>query len=220
MWRRSPQQVALIIDDVQHVPPGSSAADLLASIIASLPANAHLVLACRGEPPVPLARVEVAGGVLPASARTPLSFTPEELDRFADLRGVSSREMATSDGWPALAELAASARSDATADYISQEVLAGLDCVGAAGPGPARPPRTVRRRAGPRRRSAATIDVRALTADLPLVTEVPSGERTLHALWQSFLAEEARPEEIADARRRAADGARGTGPRSPRRCDC
>ena len=26
MWRRSPQQVALVIDDVQHVPPGSSAA--------------------------------------------------------------------------------------------------------------------------------------------------------------------------------------------------
>ena len=50
LWQRSPQQVALIIDDVHEVPPGSDAGALLAEIVAALPANGHIVLAGRQPP--------------------------------------------------------------------------------------------------------------------------------------------------------------------------
>ena len=197
-----PGEVALVLDDVQHVPPDSPAADLLCSIISSLPANAHVVLAGRTEPPVPLARIEVAGAVMRLGGDE-LTFTSDELDQFADLRGVPARDVRTSEGWPALAELGASARSEATAEYVTQEVLAALE------PSERRD-LALLAHLGPfddelaRAALGRDVDVRGLTGRLPLVTEVPSGERTLHALWRSFLADEAGPDEVAQARRQAA----------------
>src|SRR5258705_3545176 len=61
MWRRSPHQVALILDDVQRIPPGSEAAKLLTAVVAALPANGHVVMAGRVAPSVPLARLEIEG---------------------------------------------------------------------------------------------------------------------------------------------------------------
>ena len=63
MWRRSPQQVALIIDDAHEIPPGSAAAQLLGAVVTSLPGNGHVVLAGRGDSPVPLTRLDVEGRV-------------------------------------------------------------------------------------------------------------------------------------------------------------
>ena len=205
MWRRSPQQVALVLDDVQHVPPGRRLPICSASIIASLPANAHLVLAGRGEPPVPLARIEVAGGVC-ASTRTTsrslaTSWTSSPTCVACPRRGRHEQRVA------ALAELAASARSDATVDYVSQEVLAG------AGPAERRD-LALLAHLGPFDEDLAhaalgrDVDVRALTARLPLVTEVSSGERTLHALWRSLLADEVAPDEVAGTRARGGRAAR------------
>src|SRR5262245_32674620 len=63
MWRRSPQQVALVIDDAHEIPSGSAAAHLLDAMLVSLPRNGHVVLAGRGEPPVSLVRLDLEGRV-------------------------------------------------------------------------------------------------------------------------------------------------------------
>ena len=202
MWRRSPQHVAVILDDVQHVPADSSAAELLAAIVASLPANGHLVMACRGPPPIPLARLEVAGGATWIDERD-LLFTREELVEFARQRGVPPRSVVASEGWPALAELAASARSAAATDYVTQEILGAL-------PPTARRDLALLAHLGPfddaqaRAALGRDVDISALVSLVPLVSEVPGGERAMHALWRSYLANETSPGEIAAARRRAA----------------
>ena len=209
MWQRSPQQVALVFDDVHEIPAGSEAAALLASIVDALPANGHIVLAGRGPPPVPLARLEVEGRAARLD-EADLAFTEAEVVEFAALRGVPGAQVVTCGGWPALAELSAAGRSDVTADYVGQEVLSGL--------------------APTRRRDLALlahlgsfdddlaravigpdVDVAGLVNGLPLVTAVPSGERSLHALWRSLLADEVTPAEVADARCRAAAAHRARG---------
>ena len=202
IWRRSPWQVCLVIDDVHEIPPDSEAADLLASIVASLPANGHVVLAGRLPPPVPLARLDVQGSVVRID-ETDLAFTPAEVAAFAGLRGVPGAKLADCGGWPALAELSASVRTTTAADYIGQEVLSPL--------GPAeRRSLALLAHVGPFDDELAhdvlgdDVDVSDLVAGIPLVTRSPDGERTLHSLWQSRLASETTPTDIADARRRAA----------------
>src|SRR4030095_13505950 len=113
MWQRSPQQVALVVDDVHEIPAGSGAAALLASIVDALPANGHIVLAGRGPPPVSLARLEVEGRAARLD-EADLAVTEDEVAEVATLRGVPGAKGATCGGWPALAELSAAARSDVT----------------------------------------------------------------------------------------------------------
>src|SRR5207244_2974639 len=55
IWQRSPNQVALLVDDVHEVPPASSGAALLAALVAAIPGNGHLVVASRRSPPIPVA---------------------------------------------------------------------------------------------------------------------------------------------------------------------
>lgn len=209
LWRRSPQQVALVLDDVHEIPPGSDAANLLAAIVASLPANGHVVLAGRLPPPLPLARLEIEGRVVRIDD-TDLEFTDAELAEFAALRRVASTRVASCGGWPALAELFASARSDATGDYIGQEVLSPL-------PASRRRDLALLAHLGPfdddlaRAVLGPDADVSDLVAGLPLLSRVADGKRSLHSLWQSLLSNEASPEDVADARRRAGVALLGRG---------
>ena len=203
MWRRSPQQVSLVLDDVQEVGPGSEGARLLAAVVAGLPANGHLVLGGRGAPPVALARLEVEGRVARIDDAD-LTFDEGEVGDFAALRDVPAAQVAGSAGWPAMAELSASAPAGVAAAYVGEEVLAGLA--------------PTRRRAlallahlGPFDDELATRvlevgpgDVDRLVAGLPLVSTVPGGERVLHHLWRTLLAGEVAPDEVARLRRRAA----------------
>jgi ATP/maltotriose-dependent transcriptional regulator MalT len=85
MWQRSPRQVALVVDDVHEIPAGSEAAALLASIVGTLPANGHIVLAGRGPPPLALARLDVEGRVARLD-EADLAFTDAEVTAFAALR--------------------------------------------------------------------------------------------------------------------------------------
>jgi len=209
MWQRSPQQVALVVDDVHEIPAGSEAAALLASVVDALPANGHIVLAGRGPPPVPLARLEVEGRAAWLD-EADLAFTEDEVAQFATLRGVPGARVATCGGWPALAELSATARSDVTADYVGQEVLSGLSAI-------RRRDLALLAHIGPfdddlaRAVIGPGLDVAGLVDGLPLVTAVPRGERWLHALWGSLLADEVTPAEVAEARRRAAAAHRARG---------
>ena len=63
IWHQAPAQVAVVVDDVHLIAPDSAGAGVIASLVAALPQNGHLVLAGRSPPPVPLARLEVAGDV-------------------------------------------------------------------------------------------------------------------------------------------------------------
>ncbi|HEY8546911.1 MAG TPA: BTAD domain-containing putative transcriptional regulator [Acidimicrobiales bacterium] len=201
MWRRSPQQVVLVLDDVHELAPGSEAAALLTRVVATLPDNGHVLLSGRTPPAVPLARMEVEGRVAHLG-EDELAFTEAELAAFAELRQVSSEKVAGSGGWPALAELSVDARTATAGDYIGQEVLDQLTA--------------------DRRRDLALLahldsfdqamaeavlgpaaDADALVAGLPLVSRHAGGEYSLHGLLRSLLANEAGPDEVAEARRRA-----------------
>jgi LuxR family maltose regulon positive regulatory protein len=220
VWHRSPEEVALVLDDVHEVVPGSPGAELLARLVAGLPGNGHVVLSGRQPPPVPLARREVQGEVLRLD-RADLLFTGEELGAFAAERRVPPGGLDRCGGWPALTELAVSAPPGVDAVYLWEEVLDGIE------PG--------RRRAlallahvGPFDDELAAaalghqagdggevgevgeggeVDVAALVADLPLVsTTVVEGGRLLHqlhALWRDHLAGTVPPADVAAAQRRA-----------------
>ena len=202
MWAQSPREVALVLDDVHQVPAGSDGAGVLARLVAALRGNAHLVLSGREPPPVDLARLEVHGKVARLDA-SDLAFTGDELADFAVRRGVPGESLVRSGGWPALAELAASAAPDVEAGFVWQEVLAGLE-----------PDR--RRDLGllahvgsfDEELAAAAlgrdVDLAALTAGFPLVSTGPGDRWEIHALWQPHLATVVSDAEVADARRRAA----------------
>jgi LuxR family transcriptional regulator, maltose regulon positive regulatory protein len=201
MWHRSPQDVALLLDDVHEIPPDSPGAELLSLLVAALPRNGHLVLAGRVAPPVTLARLEVQGHTFRLE-EADLAFTDDELAAFAADRRVPAERLARCGGWPALTELAASTGAETEAAYLWEEVLAGI------------PPD--RRRdlallahvgAVDDRLAAAAldreVDLAALTGGLPLVGQGPGGAWSIHPLWQPFLAGEVTAADVAAARRRA-----------------
>jgi len=184
IWRRSPREIALILDDVHHVAPGSAGAELLSRLLHELPANGHLVLAGRREPPLPIARLLASGEAIEIDEEQ-LTFTAEEEGSFLALRGVTvPSEPGT--GWPALAELTASVGAGRVESYLWEEILHGLS--------PAR--RTALARLAPldwidRGRIAAfagaEFDVEELVAELPLTSVEPDGAARLHALWEPVL---------------------------------
>jgi LuxR family maltose regulon positive regulatory protein len=202
MWLRSPQQVALVVDDVHEIPSGSEASRLLAAVVEGLPANGHVVLAGRFPPAIPLARLDVEGRVAHVGERD-LAFTDDELAEFAALRGVPVAELSAVSGWPALIELSASAGSHVTGEYLSQEVVARLAPTG-------RQDLALLAHIGPfddelaRAALGRAVDLEDLLAGFPLVTALGEGLRRLHPLWASLLADEVSADDIASARRRAA----------------
>ncbi|HYZ99575.1 MAG TPA: BTAD domain-containing putative transcriptional regulator [Acidimicrobiales bacterium] len=213
IWHHSPRPVALLVDDVHEIPDGSPGAEMLAMLVAKLPRNGHLVLSGRVPPPLPLARAEVLGQVL-RLGEAELMFTTDELVEFAARRGVPDERLSDCGGWPALAELAASAAPDVEAAYMWEEVLAAV-------------PPTQRRdlallaHIGAFDDNLATavlgheVDLESLTADLPLVARTPEGGRLIHSLWQPFLAQVVTKDEIAEARRRAGVALARTGDVAP-----
>lgn len=201
MWHRSPDEVALLLDDVHEIPARSAGADVLTRLVASLPRNGHLVLSGRAPFPVALARFEVQGQLVRLS-EDDLRFTDHELAEFAAQRRIPPDQVAACGGWPALAEIAASAQPGVETSYVWEEVLARID---------------------PERRrdlallahignfdaplaSAALdrhIDLESVTADFPLVGRTSRGVWSVHSLWQPLLAREVSEGAVAGARRRA-----------------
>jgi LuxR family maltose regulon positive regulatory protein len=208
IWEQAPTQVSLMLDDVHHVPAGSSGAALLAALLEALPANGHLVLASRTPPPLPLARLASQGHVVWLEEED-LRFSGVELTEFAALRSVPVDALEATRGWPALAELAVLsggaglARRSLVQDYLWQEILSMLP--------PAR-----RRDLGmltglgeldPELAAAAIghpVNLEDLVAGLPLVGR--AGERRrLHALLEHALARDLDAESRIAARARAAE---------------
>lgn len=201
VWHRSPDEVALVLDDVHEIAADSAGSALLVDLVAALPRNGHLVLAGRRPPPLPLARLEV-GGQLVRIDEDDLRFTDGELAAFAAERSVSPSQVAGCGGWPALAEIAASSVPGVDAAYVWEEVMARLDPT--------------------RRRDLALlahlgtfdadlaeaalghpVDLDVLTAGFPLVGRTAGGGWSIHSLWQPLLAREVDEADLADAWRRA-----------------
>jgi ATP/maltotriose-dependent transcriptional regulator MalT/DNA-binding SARP family transcriptional activator len=201
-WRRAPTEICLIFDDVHLLPAGSAGARWLGALIDELPANAHVVLAGRAEPPMPLARLGVQGAVRRVD-EDHLRFSPAELDRFAGQRGIDPEQLASTGGWPAVAELAASVDRRLSGAFLWEEVLEPL---------------------GPDRRhvlgvltdlggaddelASAAVGRPVVLADeldgVPLVTEVADGWYVPHSLWHSAPGVALAPDDRAEVHRRAA----------------
>jgi len=201
IWHHAPKELAFVLDDVHEIHPDSRGAEFLAGLMAATPRNGHFVLVGRQPPPVPLARLEVAGQVLHLD-QSDLLFDPDELAEFASERGVPGGQVARSGGWPALAEMAASSVREVEIDYLWAEVLSRI-------PAGRRHDLALLAHVGSVDDALATavlgrdVDVSEVTAGLPLVVATLDGCHQIHPLWQPHLAREVSPDSIATARRRA-----------------
>jgi ATP/maltotriose-dependent transcriptional regulator MalT/DNA-binding SARP family transcriptional activator len=203
VWQRSPRQVCVILDDVHLLAAGSAGAAWLAAFVDVLPDNGHVLLAGRTEPAIPLARLEGLGAVVRIEEED-LRLSPDECRRFAARRSVTPDDLEVSGGWPAMAELAATARQGRGDAYLWEEVLRplgderrrllGLVCdLGGADDALA---------------SAAAgepVDLATALAGVPLVAVGGEGWFVPHALWRTARGVGLDPAERAEVRRRAVD---------------
>lgn len=184
IWRRSPSEIALILDDVHHVEPDGAGAELLCRLLRDLPTNGHLVLVGRRAPPVPMARLLASGDALEIDEEQ-LAFTPDEQASFLAMRGVT----ATPDhqaGWPALLELTATVGANRVESYLWEEILQGLSADRRTGLARLAPLDWIDKE----RIAAFTgseADVEYLVADLPLTSVESDGAVRLHSLWEPVL---------------------------------
>ncbi|WP_020393144.1 BTAD domain-containing putative transcriptional regulator [Kribbella catacumbae] len=193
IWRRSPEHVALLLDDAHLIAPHSPGAALLSALVERMPHNGHVVLAGRGPLPVSSTRLAAMGQAVELS-ESDLAFSTIELAEFASARGLQPDVLSDSGGWPALAEVAASVGRHRVRDYLWEELLTSM------------PP--------DRRRLLAMLalvgggddelasdlagqplDLTELLAGLPLVAGSPGTWRSLHPLWWPALSGELGPEE-------------------------
>ena len=125
LWSAAPRQVALILDDVHLVTRGSPAGEFLGHLVEELPRNGHLVLASRPPLPLSVSRL-VATGDAVVLREGDLQFREDEVAAFAESRGVSPELLSDVGGWPALAELTATAGPFAVTGYVWEELLTQL----------------------------------------------------------------------------------------------
>jgi DNA-binding SARP family transcriptional activator len=209
VWHRSPTEACIVLDDIHHLPPGSTGATWLTDLITALPTNGHVVFASRYEPPIPLTRIGIQGAVLRLD-ESDLRFDDEELDGFAARRGLDPERFGQTGGWPAMAAMAASVEQRFTGKYLWEEVLEPLG--------------TVRRHilavlsdiggADDQLMSAAvgtTVDLDQALDGVPLVARGADGWHVAHGLWRSAPAIALAPMERAEVRRRAVVDLNGRG---------
>jgi LuxR family transcriptional regulator, maltose regulon positive regulatory protein len=185
IWARAPDQLCVVLDDVHEVPGGSPGAGVLAALVAELPGNGHVVLASRDVAPVPTARLAAAGELVRVG-EDDLLLRHDELEALAVARGVDVAILERSGGWPALAELLASAGEDLVPEYLWEEVLDRL--------GRARAELLARFGlvgGGGDEVVAALVEDPPTAAELvrsvPLVSRTADGWVGLHALWEPAL---------------------------------
>ncbi|MET9230719.1 hypothetical protein [Lentzea sp. NPDC003310] len=181
---KAPLDVCLVLDDVHEVPDGSPGADLLAEVARALPDTAHLVLAGRTTPGLPLARRQAAGQVGVVETAD-LAFTDAETSALARKLGREAAE--DLHGWPALVRLSLTAGPAASWRYAAEEVLNQV------------PERTRTALAALVALGTATVDevgaVAGEPADLehlaraiPLVDRLDDGRYRAHDLWGSLVS--------------------------------
>ena len=75
-----PDQLLLVLDDYDTV-EDQAVHEALAALLETLPANLHLIISSRIDPPIPLARLRLTGDMLELRAAD-LAFTPDEAVQF------------------------------------------------------------------------------------------------------------------------------------------
>ena len=209
VWRRSPEHVALILDDAHLIPSDSAGANLVSAVVDRLPSNGHVLVAGRAPVPINTARL-AARGELTELTETDLGFSAEEVAEFAVLRGVSDEVLSAVAPWPALAELTATTGRSRVSDFVWEEVLADMDA-------DRRRMLAVLAAVGGADEETfgvlfdAPVDLSAVLDGLPLVSESSAAWRSLHPLWETALSGELSPPEIAAARRTQAGTLLGRG---------
>jgi LuxR family maltose regulon positive regulatory protein len=139
-----PKDFAVVLDDY-HLIANEAVHDVISFLLNHLPPNAHLVIASRADPPLPLARLRALGQMTEIRVDN-LRFTAEETAAF--LRGVMGLDLTEesvmaleerTEGWIAglqLAALSVRGREDVSGfitalrgssryvlDYLAEEVL-------------------------------------------------------------------------------------------------
>jgi LuxR family transcriptional regulator, maltose regulon positive regulatory protein len=139
-----PKDFALVLDDY-HVIANEAVHGTISSLVDHLPPQAHLIIASRADPPLPLARLRARGQLIEIRAED-LRFTPEETAAF--LRGAMGLDLPgesivalekRTEGWIVglqLAALSVRGREDVSGfiaafrgssryvlDYLAEEVL-------------------------------------------------------------------------------------------------
>ena len=126
IWSRAAVEICLIFDDVHALASSSASVRWLGALIHALPANGHVVLATRDEEiPLSLVGLEGDGDVLRLD-ESQLRFSHEELAQFAADRGIDPSRLEGTGGWPAIAELTATAGPHVCGAYLWEEVLGRL----------------------------------------------------------------------------------------------
>ncbi|HEX7133063.1 MAG TPA: AAA family ATPase, partial [Iamia sp.] len=125
VWSRAPTSVAFVIDDAHVLGDADGAWAVVRELLDLLPANGHLVVAGRTEPPLPTSRLLAADEAVVIDEAA-LAFTPDELGAFGTARGVDPALAEKLPPWPALAVLQSAAGSTASAAFVGDEVLAAL----------------------------------------------------------------------------------------------
>lgn len=200
--RLAPVEVCLLLDDVHEIPAGSPGAMLLGEVVRALPATAHLVLAGREIPDLPLARREAAGEVIRIGADE-LSFTDIELSALGRGLGRDPSLAGSLRGWPALVRLAFAAGPAAPWRYAREEILGRLPSsqrralAALAALDTATPAEVATVTGGP-------VAVDELARRIPLVSVLDDGRYRAHELWTEALARTMTAEETRHLHRRAA----------------
>jgi LuxR family maltose regulon positive regulatory protein len=201
MWSTAPRHVALILDDAHLVDPTSPGGRFLRELVEELPRNGHLVIASRPPLPLPAARL-LANGDAAVVGEEDMPFRDDEVAAFATSRSVPRELLSGVGGWPALAELTATAGPAAVTGYVWEELLSRLsagrrhalavlvavggadDEIAAALLGP-------------------EVHLDQLLEGLPLVVRDGSGWWSLHGLWSGILEHRLDVAQVAEARRTA-----------------
>ena len=203
----APLDVCLVFDDVHELSDGSSGAGLLADLVRALPPHAHLVLAGRRQPPVPLARLRAAGNVVDIGV-TDLAFTDFETATLAAVLGSEETRLAELTklaGWPSLIRLSLSAPVGAAPQFVLEEIVAALPsadrrallALGVLGWGT---PADVETVAG-----SESVDLERLAATVPLVHRADDGWYGVHQLWEDGVERIFPEAELRGPRKRALD---------------
>jgi LuxR family transcriptional regulator, maltose regulon positive regulatory protein len=139
-----PRDVVLVLDDY-HVIETAEVQDGMSFLVDHLPAQVHLVIAGRADPPLPLARLRARGDLVELRAAD-LRFTPREVAAYLNVAmglALTAEDVAAlehrTEGWIAALQLAAlsmQGRDDVSSfitgfagddryvvDYLAEEVL-------------------------------------------------------------------------------------------------
>ena len=203
MHRWSPSPVCLVLDDLHELPVGSSGARLVADLIGNLPALSHLVLAGRGLPGLPTARLEAAGAMIGVDAGD-LAFSADEMEALATSAGRPPESVTHLAGWPALVRLTLTAPLGAPRRFLWDEVISGLDDAQKAAM-LALALLDVADVATLEKLTGVPVDLEGLVAAVPLVEMVDASRIKAHQLWEDAVIRSSPPERTRDLRRKAID---------------